>query len=71
MQEAAKTVEDIGLVPHMAAATAQRQHWMATLAARGVFSALRSSKPDWREYADSIIAAQESGDSDPRKWLKR
>ena len=53
MREAAATVGDAGLAPRMAAATADLQAWVATLAAAGAFA---DSAPDagWRELADRI-----------------
>jgi 3-hydroxyisobutyrate dehydrogenase-like beta-hydroxyacid dehydrogenase len=53
MREAAATVGDAGLAPRMAAATADLQAWVATLAAGGAFA---DSAPDagWRELADRI-----------------
>jgi len=53
MREAAVTVSDAGSTPRMAAATADLQAWIATLAAAGVFA---GSAPEdgWRELADRI-----------------
>jgi 3-hydroxyisobutyrate dehydrogenase-like beta-hydroxyacid dehydrogenase len=50
MREAAVTVRDAGLPPQMAAATADLQAWVATLAAAGAFT---DSAPDagWRAGA--------------------
>ncbi len=56
MREAAVTVREAGLEPHMAAASAERQDMVAALAARGAFAALDSAA-DWRAYADRIIEA--------------
>ncbi len=51
MREAATTVREAGLAPFMAAATANRQAWMAELARAGTFDGL---DPDdgWRVVAD-------------------
>jgi len=53
MREAAATVREAGLEPFMASAIADRQAWMAALAAAGVFA---DSPRDaaWRELADRI-----------------
>jgi len=53
MREAAATVREIGLDGCMAAATAERQQWVAALADEGVLA------PDdpWREAADAAIAS--------------
>jgi 3-hydroxyisobutyrate dehydrogenase-like beta-hydroxyacid dehydrogenase len=65
MCEAALTVRDAGLEPWSAAATAERQAWVAALAERNVFGA-RGRKnfarsPDWRTEADRILSALENG----------
>jgi len=53
MREAAATVREAGLEPFMASAIAERQAWVATLAAAGLFTdAPRDAA--WREYADRI-----------------
>lgn len=59
MREAARTVEDAGLTPWSAAATAERQAWMAGLADESVFGE-RGAKEfarsaDWRIEADRIL----------------
>jgi len=54
MCEAAVTVREAGLDPHMAAASAARQDMVASLAAQGTFAGL-DEKTDWRHYADRII----------------
>ena len=54
MREVAVTVRDIGLTPWSASGTAERQAWMAELAASGVFGTTRSG--DWRTEADRILA---------------
>jgi len=55
MREAAVTVREAGLEPHMAAASAERQDTAARLAAQGAFSGL-DANADWRAYADRILA---------------
>lgn len=55
MREAAVTVREAGLEPHMAAASAERQDMAARLAAQGAFSGL-DANADWRAYADRILA---------------
>lgn len=60
MREAANTVSEAGFEPWMAAASAEKQDWIATLAGSGVFDKL-ATDPGWREYADRIIAAQQGG----------
>jgi 3-hydroxyisobutyrate dehydrogenase-like beta-hydroxyacid dehydrogenase len=53
MREAAATVREAGLEPFMASAIADRQAWMAALAAAGVFAdAPRDAA--WREFSDRI-----------------
>ena len=54
MHEAAVTVREAGLEPHMAAATAQRQEWVAALKAS---AGLGELAPDagWRDYADRLL----------------
>jgi 3-hydroxyisobutyrate dehydrogenase len=59
MREAAVTVQEAGLEPWSATATAQRQAWVSALADEGVFGAQgRASfarSPDWRIEADRIL----------------
>jgi 3-hydroxyisobutyrate dehydrogenase-like beta-hydroxyacid dehydrogenase len=55
MREAAVTVREAGLDPHMAAASAERQDMVAGLAVEGAFSGLNATD-DWRAYADRILA---------------
>ena len=52
MREAAATVREIGLDGCMAAATAQRQQWVADLARDGVLDPDR----EWRDAADAAVA---------------
>ena len=54
MREAAHTVEDCGFEPFMAAATSDKQAYVAALAKSGLFSNVAGD--DWRDYADRIIA---------------
>jgi 3-hydroxyisobutyrate dehydrogenase-like beta-hydroxyacid dehydrogenase len=54
MREAAVTVREAGLEPHMAAATAERQDAVARSGAQGAFAGLDPST-DWRTFADRIL----------------
>jgi len=56
MREAAQTVQEAGFPPFMAAATAEKQDWIAHMARDGVFEGLDSKSP-WQDYADRVIAA--------------
>ena len=60
MREAARTVEEAGLRPWSAAASAERQAWVADLADAGVFGsrgeAASAGSADWRVEADRILA---------------
>ncbi|UCE30956.1 MAG: DUF1932 domain-containing protein [Burkholderiales bacterium] len=56
MREAAETVRDVGLEPHSAAGTAERQAWVAELAERGALGARDERRTDWRHDADRILA---------------
>jgi len=51
MREVARTVEEAGLIPLLAAPTAERQDWMADQVAAGTVA--RSEK-SWRKVADAI-----------------
>ncbi len=53
MREVAQTVREAGLDPWSAAASAERDAWMADLAAAGVFG---DAAGDWRMEADRILA---------------
>jgi hypothetical protein len=57
MREAAETVREIGLAPWSAAATADRQAWVADLVERGELGAEADAEAeaDWRAYADQIL----------------
>ena len=54
MREAAVTVREAGFDPWIAAATAEKQDWMAALARAGAFRDL--DEAEWREYADRLLA---------------
>ena len=54
MREAANTVREAGFEPFMAAATAQKQQWIADEAAAGRFAGLGKDAV-WQEYADRLI----------------
>jgi 3-hydroxyisobutyrate dehydrogenase-like beta-hydroxyacid dehydrogenase len=53
MREAARTVNEAGFEPLMTAAIAEKQAWVASLAATGLFKDV-DSDADWRDYADRI-----------------
>jgi 3-hydroxyisobutyrate dehydrogenase-like beta-hydroxyacid dehydrogenase len=56
MREAAATVREGGLAPHMAAATAERQQWMADRKqTAGLVDVAKGA--NWREYADRLKKA--------------
>lgn len=55
MREVANTVREAGLEPWMAAATAEKQDWVAGLAARGLFADVEAAD-GWQAYADRLIA---------------
>ena len=59
MREAARTVEDAGLASWSASGTAQRQDWIAALAAQRRFgepgSQAFARSPDWRTEADRLL----------------
>jgi 3-hydroxyisobutyrate dehydrogenase-like beta-hydroxyacid dehydrogenase len=57
MREVAVTVRDAGLAPHMAAATAERQDWVAGLKGPARLADIAKGA-NWREYADRLRAAQ-------------
>ena len=57
MRESANTVREAGFEPLMTAATAEKQQWVADLAAAGVFEGLpRDAR--WQDYADRLLAAR-------------
>ena len=53
MRESAHTVREAGLAPLLASAIAQRQQWVADLAAAGTFDGAGGDAA-WREHADRI-----------------
>lgn len=57
MREAAETVREIGLSPWSAAATAERQAWVADLVERGELGGDPEAADggDWRTHADRIL----------------
>jgi 3-hydroxyisobutyrate dehydrogenase-like beta-hydroxyacid dehydrogenase len=56
MCEAAETVREIGLAPWSAAATAERQAWVADLVERGELGGEPDAAAgDWRVHADQIL----------------
>lgn len=60
MRESANTVREIGLEPWSASGTANRQAWVAELAARGVFGDPALARGDWRRHADRILAQRDA-----------
>lgn len=60
MREAAATVREVGLEPLMASAIADRQAWVAALAASGTF-ANAPTDSDWRDFADRIVPDDPEG----------
>jgi 3-hydroxyisobutyrate dehydrogenase-like beta-hydroxyacid dehydrogenase len=56
MREAATTVKEAGLEPHMAAAIAERHDWVARLK-RPAHLGEVGKNANWREYADRLRAA--------------
>jgi 3-hydroxyisobutyrate dehydrogenase-like beta-hydroxyacid dehydrogenase len=54
MREVANTVREAGFEPWMAAATAQKQDWVAGLAAQGLFDGVQKAG-GWQAYADRLI----------------
>jgi 3-hydroxyisobutyrate dehydrogenase-like beta-hydroxyacid dehydrogenase len=55
MREAARTVQEEGTAPLMSEAIADKQQWVADLAAQGVFESIPKSA-NWRVYADALLA---------------
>ncbi|MFC4299395.1 DUF1932 domain-containing protein [Castellaniella hirudinis] len=55
MREVANTVREAGFEPWMAAATAEKQDWVAGLAAQGLFADVEAAG-GWKAYADRLIA---------------
>ncbi|HYF17917.1 MAG TPA: DUF1932 domain-containing protein [Ramlibacter sp.] len=58
MRESANTVREGGFPPLMTAAIADKQQWVADLAAQGAFKDLPKDAR-WQDYADLLIAALE------------
>jgi 3-hydroxyisobutyrate dehydrogenase-like beta-hydroxyacid dehydrogenase len=56
MREAARTVHEAGFAPTMASAIADKQQWVADLAAQGLFFDV-AKDARWQDYADRLIAA--------------
>jgi 3-hydroxyisobutyrate dehydrogenase-like beta-hydroxyacid dehydrogenase len=54
MREVAVTVREAGLEPHMAAATAERQDWVAGLKSKAGLGDV-AKDANWREYADRLL----------------
>ena len=54
MREAASTVREAGFEPFMAAATAEKQQWVADQARAGVFRDL-PKEARWQDYADRLL----------------
>ena len=54
MREAANTVREAGFAPLMAAATADKQQWVADQAAARLFEGLARDAP-WQAYADRLL----------------
>jgi 3-hydroxyisobutyrate dehydrogenase-like beta-hydroxyacid dehydrogenase len=63
MREAAVTVREAGFEPWIAAATAEKQDWMAALARSGLFRDVKEG--EWRDYADELLAAPTSAKANP------
>ena len=59
IREAASTVREAGFAPTMASAIADKQQWLADLAAQGVFADV-GKDARWQDYADRLIAAAKS-----------
>jgi 3-hydroxyisobutyrate dehydrogenase-like beta-hydroxyacid dehydrogenase len=53
MRESARTVNEAGFPPFMAAAIAEKHDWVAQLARQGVFDGLQKDAP-WQDYADRL-----------------
>ena len=66
MREVAVTVREAGLEPHMAAATAERQDWMAGLRADAGLGEV-GKDANWREYADRLLRCVERAPHAARK----
>ncbi len=61
MREAAQAINDVGIEPHMARATAARQDWLVDeIAAQPAVARPSGEKFSWRALADAIAEATES-----------
>jgi 3-hydroxyisobutyrate dehydrogenase-like beta-hydroxyacid dehydrogenase len=60
MREAAQALSDVGIEPHMAGATAERQEWLADEIAGRRIDARTGKKFSWRALADAIASATKS-----------
>jgi 3-hydroxyisobutyrate dehydrogenase-like beta-hydroxyacid dehydrogenase len=58
MRESARTVQEAGFEPLMAAAIAARQQWVADQARAGVFKDVAKGAR-WQDYADALLAARQ------------
>ena len=61
MREAARTVQEAGFDPTMAAAIAIKHQWVSDQARAGVFADL-PAKARWQDYADLLLAARPAQD---------
>jgi 3-hydroxyisobutyrate dehydrogenase-like beta-hydroxyacid dehydrogenase len=59
MRESANTVREAGFEPFMTAAIAEKQQWVADLAAAGLFADI-SKGAVWQDYADRLIEDKKS-----------
>lgn len=60
MREAAEAVREVGIEPHMARATAERQDWLVDEIAERQVDARTGKKFSWRALADAIAGAAKS-----------
>ena len=60
MREVANTVNEAGFAPLMAAASAEKDDWMAQHKQAGTFDAIAAGA-DWQEFADRLIANNRVG----------
>ena len=58
MRESARTVQEAGFEPLMAAAIAARQQWVADRARAGVFAGVAPGAP-WQAFADALLVARQ------------
>lgn len=54
MREVANTVQEAGFKPLMAAATAEKQDWVAKLASKGIFNQIEDAD-GWQAFADILL----------------